>query len=465
MSPIQFLRILLARRWIVLITLVVCMVVAMGVAKTLPERYPARARVLLDLIKPDPVTGQSISGGFARGYVKTQIEIIQDFRVTGVVFDRLGWAQNPAVVAAWQAETGGVGDIRRWGGDKISQNTSANIVEGSNILEIIYESPNADDAKQIVSLIREAYIEASLQFKTDGASRTASWYRDQAEAARKVLTAAEVAKNSFERANGLVVSPGGNEAESTKLTALQQALVAAQSGESSQQFAATVQASTSPVVDQLKMQLATLNDQLELAAEKLGTQHPSYQSGLARRKLLEKQLATEKAAAAGAGAAQSGASRRSVADLQSQYEAQKSKVLGMKDTLDQLAALQREVDLRRSQYEKAAARTADLQLESNVSESGLVVLGDAVGGKERSFPIWSKIIGLAAAFGAALGIVVAVLTELYARRIRGPEDLRFASNVPVLAVIADRQSSPWRDRIRRLLTRGNSADAPLQPAQ
>jgi capsular polysaccharide biosynthesis protein len=95
----------------------------------------------------------------------------------------------------------------------------------------------------------------------------------------------------------------------------------------------------------------------------------------------------------------------------------------------------------------------------------LVILGDAVGGKERSFPIWSKIIGLSAAFGLALGIVLAVLTELYARRIRGPEDLRFASKVPVMAVIADRQPSPWRDRIRGWLTRADPAGAPMQPAQ
>ena len=62
MSPIQFLRIIIARRWIILATLVTCMIVALSVARILPERYPARARVLLDLIKPDPVTGQIIGG-------------------------------------------------------------------------------------------------------------------------------------------------------------------------------------------------------------------------------------------------------------------------------------------------------------------------------------------------------------------------------------------------------------------
>jgi uncharacterized protein involved in exopolysaccharide biosynthesis len=465
MSPIQFLRILIARRWIILVTFLTVVVVAVGVAKTLPERYPAEARVMMDLVKPDPVTGQTISGVLARSYVRTQVEIIKDFRVTGEVVDRLGWVNNPEIIAAWKDETGGYGDIRRWAADRISANTSAGIVEGSNILAIVYESPNPDDAKQVASLLREAYLAASLQFRTDGAGRTAVWYREQADAARKVLTLAEEAKNNFERANGLVITAGGTEAESTKLSSLQQALVAAQSGEATQQFQASVTGSTSGVVDSLKVQLATLNDQIEQAAEKLGTEHPTYKSGIARRNLLMKQLANETAVARNAGAIQSSASRRTVADLQAQYDAQKAKVLGMKDILDQHGRLQREVDLRRSQYEKAAARTADLQLESNVSESGLVILGDAVGGDVRSFPIWRNVIALASAFGLALGIVVAVLTELYARRIRGPEDLRYASKVPVLAVITDERPSALTDRIRRFLTRGNPADAPLQPAE
>jgi succinoglycan biosynthesis transport protein ExoP len=465
MSPIQFLRILIARRWIILATLLTCVIVALSVAKTLPERYPARARVLLDLIKPDPVTGQIISGGFARGYINTQIELIRDYRVAGDVVDKLGWAQDPNVVAAWQSATGGVGDLRRWAAERIIKNTSASVIEGSNILEITYESPNSDDAKQIASLLREAYITASLRFKTDSAGRTADWYREQADRAQKLLATAEATKSKFEQDNGIVITAGGTEAESTKLAGLQQALVALQSSEGTQEFQATLQSTQSSVVDQLKMQLATLNDQLQQAAEKLGTEHPTYKSGVLRRNLLTAQLARETAAARAAGAAQSGSSRRSVAELQAQYNAQKAKVLGMKDKLDTLAQMQREVDLRRSQYEKAAARTADLQLESNVSENGLVILGDAVGGAERSFPNWPQITGLSVAFGLALGIALAVLTELLARRIRGPEDLRFASKVPVLAVIADVAPSPWRDRIRKLLTRRKSGDVGMQPAQ
>ena len=58
MSLAQFLRILIARRWIILVTLFTCVAVALAVARILPERYPAKARVMLDIVKPDPVTGQ-----------------------------------------------------------------------------------------------------------------------------------------------------------------------------------------------------------------------------------------------------------------------------------------------------------------------------------------------------------------------------------------------------------------------
>lgn len=464
MSPIQFLRILYARRLIILASLVTCMVVALVVASIMPERYPAKARVLLDIVKPDPVTGQVISSGFARGYIKTQMELIQDYRVAGDVVDQLGWTQNPTVVAAWQAETGGVGDLRRWGAQRIIDSTTVNIIEGSNILEISYEAPNPDNAKTVVGLLRQSYIDASLRFRTDSAGRTADWYREQAERAQTALSSAEVAKSKFVQDNGIVVTDGGTEAESTKLAGLQQALLAAQGSEGAQQFQATMRATTSTVVDQLKLQMATLGDQMEQAAERLGVEHPTYKGMLARRKLLEAQLSRETAAAQAAGAAQSGSSRQSIADLQRQYETQKVKVLGMKGTLDQLARLQREVDLRRSQYEKAAARTADLRLEANVSESGLVVLGDAIGATKPSFPNWPQITGVSLALGLVLGLALAVLTELLARRIRGAEDLSFASKAPVLAVIADAAPSPLRGRIRKLLTRRESS-ADLQVAE
>lgn len=464
MSLAQFLRILIARRWIIFTTLITCVVVALAVASTLPERYPARARVLLDVVKPDPVTGEMIGPNAARGYIRTQIELIQDYRIAGDVVDKMGWAQNPGLLAAWQGSTDGTVDFRRWGAQRIIDGTDVNVVEGSNILEITYQSPDPELSKQVVTLLRESYIDNSLRFKTDSAGRTADWYREQSDKAQQALAQAEAVKTKFERENNIVVGPNG-ESEQSNLISLQAALMQARGGATAQQSMQSAAVTTS-VVDQLKVQLATLNDQIAQAAEKLGVQHPTYKAMISRRNLLNSEISRETSVQNSNRAAVGSAGQRTVATLQREYEAQRVKVLGMKDKFDQLAQLQRDVDLRRSQYEKAAARTADLKLASNVSESGLVVLGDAIGASVPSFPNWPQVWGLSIAFGLGLGLVLAVFTELLKRRIRGTDDLGFASKSPVLAVVADVAPSPWRDRITRLVSRRRRpVDAGWQPAQ
>ncbi|KAB7648926.1 Wzz/FepE/Etk N-terminal domain-containing protein [Polymorphobacter fuscus] len=465
MSIMQFLRILMVRRWIIIISLVTCVVVAVATAKSLPERYDARARVILDVVKPDPVTGQMLGGPAVRSYIKTQTELIQDYRVAGDVVDRAGWLQNPAVIAAWQADTGGVGDMRRWAAQRIINATNAGMVDTSNILEITYEGPNPEVAKTIVSMLRDAYIDASLRFRTDSAGRTADWYREQSDRAQRALVAAEDAMNKFEKDNGIVMGPQNAEAESSKLASLQGALMAARASATDRDFEATRAATTAPVVDQLKVQLATLNDQIGQAGERLGTEHPTYKALLSRRQMLNSEISRETAAARAAGAMQSGSSASSIARLNAEYEAQKALVLGMKGKLNELGQLQREVELRRDQYQKAAARTADLRLQANLSESGLVVLGDAMANGAPSFPKWPMILGMSAGFGLALGIVIAMITELMARRVRGVEDLAFATRAPVLAIVAEGNRTSWLDRIRNRFSSGRKATAEWQPAQ
>ena len=462
MSFIQFLRILMARRWIILASLIGCTVIAVAVASQLPERYPATARVMLDVIKPDPVTGAVIATQFVRGYTKTQIELIQDYRVAGEVVDRKGTASDPAVIAAWREATGGSPDIRRWLSERIIENTDARVVEASNILEISYEAPNPELARTTVGMIRDSYMEASLRFRTDAAGRTADWYRQQADKAQLSLVAAETAKSSFERENGLVMGAGGVDAETTKLQGLQSALLSARGAAG--QMISTQSMGTSGLAETLKMQLATADDQLQQAGERLGTSHPTYQALIQRRQLLQRQLSTELATGrSGGGDGGAAASRRTIGQLDGEYRAQKALVLGMKDKLDQLGALQREVELRRSQYEKAAERTADLKLQADVNETGLVPLGDPVGSGSPSFPNVPLTAVMAMLGGLLLGLIVAIGVELLGRRVRGSEDLAAAARVPVLAVIAGTRPSPIREWVRRRLTRSNNGA--MVPAQ
>ncbi|MEN9931948.1 MAG: hypothetical protein RIS17_521 [Pseudomonadota bacterium] len=464
MSIIQLLRILMARRWIVFGCMILSLIVAGAVGKILPARFPATARVLMDNFKPDPVTGTMMNAAGLRSFTRTQIELIKDYRIAGEAVDKLGLTSNPDLLAQWQSQTGGYGDFRRWIADRIIESTRVDLVENSNIMALTYEASNPEVARRTVNALRDAYIENSLKFRTDSAGRSAEWYREQANRALKSLEAAEAAKTRFEQENGIVMT-GAGEAETVKLASLQAAVTAARSNESVQQFEAMRQSTTSGVVDQLKVQLATLNDQIETASERLGTKHPTYIAMLSRRQQLERQLAREQAAARQAGAAQLGASRGSIAQIEAAYEAQRAKVFAMKEKLDKLNQLVSEVVLRRTQYEQAAKRTADLQLESNVADAGLIVLGDATVSGTPSFPNWPMIIGLATGAGLALGIVMGLFVELVNRRVRGSEDLSYAARVPVFAVIAERRKPEWHQFVKRIISRSNATPSGMQPAQ
>ena len=462
MSIAQFLRILIARRLIVLTTLAVSMIIAVALCLFLPPKYPATARVLMDLIKPDPVSGQVIASAFARGYTKTQTELITDYRVAGDVVDRLHWEKNPALLADYAANSDGTSDFRRYEAQKIIDNSDAQLVEGSNILEITYKGGNPILAKNVVAALRAAYIDASLRFRTDDAGRTADWYVGQASKAQAALATAEAKKSEFERANGIVMAPGGADSETMKLEQMQSSLLSARG---SVGLVGASRAITSPAVENLKAQLNTLDTSMVQAGQRLGTSHPTYIGMVEQRKVLVQELARETAAAradaAGAVSANTGAS---AARLEGELAAQKEKVLALKPKLDELAQLQREVDLRKAEYEKAASRAADLKLQADVSETGLVPLGEPFVLGTPSFPNKPLFLALGFLVGLAMGVVIAIVTELVSRRVRGPEDLAQAANAAVLAVIADTTPLSLSRRLRRRLGRdGRIAD--LQAAQ
>jgi succinoglycan biosynthesis transport protein ExoP len=453
MSLIQFLRILAARWKMILGAMLACMAVATVIALLLPKRYPASARVMLDIGRPDPVTGQAVSAR-DRGYVRTQVEMIRDMRVAGAVVDRLGLANDPATIAAYVAtgRTETDGGIRGWLGQQIIDNTDADLVQGSSILEISYQTSDPERAKQVVGVIREAYIDAALRFRTDAAGRTSDWFREQSEKSRQALATAEADLSQFMTKNDIVIV-GGVDGDTAKLAQLQAALQQARGMQSSADAAVASRIASDPVVDSLQLQLSTIEDELALAGARLGPAHPTYKAIEARRATVAGQLAQARSKGAAGVAAMSGAARQSVSQLEAQVDAQEKIVLARKPILDELVRLNREVELRRSQYESAAARTAQLRLEADVSEAGLVVLGDPVASRTPSYPKVNLIIALSAFFGLGLGVLSALIAEFIARRVRGQEDLSYAAGAPVLVTVGSAAPSPLRLRIQKLFGR------------
>lgn len=436
MSLVQFFRILWARRSIVLIATLACLFGAVLVGKLIPARFKADSRVILDIVKPDPVTGEIIASGFARAYVKTQIELITDQRIAGPVAEKLGWLASPQLAAQYQSRpSSDTRDFRQWLADRVIQGTSANLIEGSNILEISYTTSSAAIAAKVADTIRQTYIEQAISTRREDATTNADWFQKQEDRIRQQLSEAQKRKADFERANGIVLGPDNVDEESKRLASLGGVGPAASA------------ASGAPIITPPNLEagkLASADAAIAAAANTLGPNNPQLQDMRRQRDALATAMAASRPTITAAPAVRNGPS---VASL---YGAQMAKVLAQRGKVDEAKQLAADVSVLDDQYRKTSARAADLLQQSQSTESGLTPLGSATAPQSPSFPNWPLLIFGSLGLGLGMGILTSLFVELLRRRVRGVEDLRM-EDVPLLGVMS--RLRPQKGFLSRLLSK------------
>ncbi len=433
MSIYQFFAIFWARRWLIVLSTLLCFTGAIMIAKLLPPRYESESRLMLDIVKPDPVTGEVVASQFARAYVKTQVELIRDYRIAGQVVDDLGWEKSPVLAARYAARAGSdTRDFRRWLAQLVIDNTDVKLIEGSNILEISYTGSSPESARKVADTIRKAYVDQAVSLRREDAQNNADWFRTQASRIRELLTAAEKRKADFERANNIILGEDGqSDTDSTRLSALA-ASAPAQGTSVVTPPSAVVQPTESP-------QLAQANAAVAAAERVLGPNNPD----LINLKRQRDAIAASLPVSAPVSAPRVVTTGPSIGAL---YSAQQAKVLAQRGKVTEARQLAADVAVLRGQYLKTASRSADLAQQGEATESGMTLLGNAVAPASPSFPRWPLIIIGSLGLGFALGIIMALLIELFSRKVRGIDDLRM-EGVPVIGVMARpllRRSGPRR---------------------
>jgi uncharacterized protein involved in exopolysaccharide biosynthesis len=426
MNIIQFFRILWAYRLLTVLTTAATLIGALVAVLIIPPSYEAKTRVMLNTLKPDPVTGESMVGNAARTYMATQRELIQDVGVAGQAVDQLGWLSDPETLQNYNATGSQDVDLRRVLAQRIVDRTRVEMIPATNILEIVFRAPTPADARTMANALRDAYIEPTLNSRRREANRNAGWFQTQAEKERVLLDRAEQAKTSYERENHIVMQDEKTDVETARLRAL-----ATQAG--------VGPVMTTPVIPQSSpaaIQLAQLDAQIAQASKTLGPNHPQMIQLKAQRATLAKVVAQDEAAAHNAASAAAAAAAQSASAMSSAVAQQTSKVIANRDKIEKLSQLQAEVNLHRAQMEKALARASELRQESAVADSGIAVLSEAITPRAPAFPNKPLIFGGALGIGAAIGLFLSLLIELFRRRVRGVEDLQHGTHVPLLAVIS-----------------------------
>jgi len=406
MSIMQFWRILCARWTLVAATTIFCLLGGALVIKMAPPRWDAEANVYLNLLKPDPVTGEMIGGPSSRAYIGTQMGLITDYTVVGQAVDKLGWLSDPTFIQQYQNRSqSDTRDFRRWLAQIIIDRTRVTVMDNSNILNIIYTGSDPESAKAVANALMQSYLDNSLSFRRAEAIKSADWYASQAKKAKISLEEAQTAETAFERQNNVVMMQHEHtDVDSARLTAMAAQSFTADSGGGGAQA-----------------QLAEIDAQIKNASETLGPNHPDLIALRAKRNAL---LSI---------ARQGGAPTES--SHGSRVDQQKALIIAERDKLSKLRNLHSEVELQRDLYNKTAQKEIDFRQQAAVADTGLTPLGSASAPQSPSYPKIPLIVGGSLGLGLALGLLVALLTELLNRRVRGAEDLQSLPGVPLLTVL------------------------------
>ncbi|MCC6534645.1 MAG: chain length determinant protein EpsF [Burkholderiales bacterium] len=457
----QFLRILRARWLLILLTLSIAVGTTIAVSLLLPPRYTATATVVVDIKGIDQISGMLLPMLPMSGYLATQVDIIQSHNVARRAVDLLKLADNPAAKEMYYKDTGGKGNMRDWLADLLLKYLKVEPSRESSVINIGYTGNDPRFAAAVANAIVQSYIQTNLDLKVAPARQTNTFFNEQIKTLKDNLEKAQANLSAYQREHGIIATDERLDVENNRLNDLSSQLVALQAQtydattrqRQVQEFVARGQVPdtlpdvlSNPVIQGLKASLTQLEAKQNELTSKLGKNHPSYQAVVAEIDGVKRQLIAEmKTISTTLGNAASLAQKRED-QVRGSLGAQRAKVLQMKKVRDDLTVLMREVDNAQRAYDGAQGRMTQTKLESQTTQTNIMVINEAIEPIEPSSPRLILNTALALILGSMLAVGVALLREMSDRIVRSDADLSETLGVPVLGALGS-EKRPRRRRI------------------
>ncbi len=440
MSFSQFLAILIAHRKAALIAFVGSLVLVIGLSLVWPKTYSATAVVVVDQ-KPDPVSANPYSSMTTPGFMATQVEIFQSDRVALRVVRNLRLAESMQARLEWAEATNSTGSIESWLAERLQKKVDVKPSRESNLINVTYKADSPKEAAFKANAFVQAYLDTNLDLRADPAKQYSSFFDVRAKQLREELEAAQAKLSAYQKDKGIIASDERLDIETARLSDLStqlvqlQALTAESNSRKNQAARSTDQLQdvlTNSLISTLKADLSREEAKLKQATTIWGENHPSVIQTRASVAELKERLAAE-IRKVGSGVSVTNAINQSrEADVKAALEAQRVKVLQLKEQRDQLGILQKDVENAQRAYDNVLARLSQSSLESENKLPNVAVLSPAVEPIKQSSP---KML-LNSVGGFFLGLLLAMGTALVAefkdRRIRSLQDLTKTLSLPVI---------------------------------
>lgn len=440
----QFLSILRARWRIAVIVFGVIVGLTVALSLLLPKKYSATASIVVD-VKPDPLTAFASQLNGNSSLMATQVDIIQSDRVARRVVRGLKLAENAQIRSQWQSQMDGEGDIETWLVRLFRKELEVRPSRESNVIAISYEAADPRFAAGIANSYAQAYIDTVLELRVDPAKQFNSFFDARAKEARDALEKAQARLSAFQQQSGVVMTDERLDIENQRLNELSTQLVMLQSmaaEATSRQAQANAgsadkmqEITSNPVVGALRSDISRQEARLQEISARLGDNNPQVVELKANIAELRQRIDSEvKRLSAGVGVS-GNISRQREAQTRAELDAQRSKVLRLKQVRDESTLISRDVENAQRTYDLIVQRANQSSLESQATASNVSLLSLAVPAIEHSSPklLLNTLVSIFLGLLLAIGIVL--LLEMLDRRVRTLDDIVTALELPVLGVM------------------------------
>ncbi len=437
----QFLSILKARWWLVLLVLATVAGATLVVNLLLPKQYEASASVVLDF-KPDPLSVALYGGMAPPALMATQVDIIRSDRVAQRVVRNLKLNENPQIRQQWQEETQGQGSIEAWLATLFQRNMKVEPSRESSVISISYTAADPRFAAGLANAFVQAYVDTVLELRVDPARQYSTFFDSRAQEARTALEKAQTRVSTFQKENDIIATDERLDIENARLNELSSQLtmlqaISAESGSRQAQAQGgqgdrMQEVLNNPIVGALKADVNRAEARLQELSTRLGDRHPQVLEARASAQELRTRLDAETRRAMGSVTVSNTINRQRLADVRSSLDAQRTKVLRMKAVRDEGVVLLRDVENAQRAYDAVLQRFTQTSLESQTTQSNVNILTQAAPPLKPTTPRVALNTLIATVLGSLLAVGLALALELRDRRVRTIDDVVATLGLPVI---------------------------------
>jgi succinoglycan biosynthesis transport protein ExoP len=483
----QYIRTLKRGKWLILLLTIICLILGGLVASIATPVYLSSSKIIADPQKPSANTSeQYIASSMVFLFYNTQYEIIKSRFIAESVVDDLGLVSeyknnqlnNKKSTDSWLGELKKSffsyiksndekkskiltdSEIRIIIATEIASKLKVSGGQKSQIINLSYESPNAEKSTQIVNAISQAYIQFGLESRLAEVKNTETWYSEESDELKTKLKGAENRLQKFRISQKLVGTGQQQKDLSTRLSSLNKELIDSknQLNTIEQQYfrvkelkkdspslyslEAVIQSNAAnDLVKEVAMLTRTVNELNERYREK----HPKMIKAKTALRSAEVTLDKTLEKIVDGIKDKYKFARLNVEDIEGLIDSEKMAMQQLQGNNFELNSLEREVENNQRIYESFLTQMMVTNIQNDFTGSNIQIIDYATIPKFPIKPNKQLIIIFASFVGVFLGMILVLAREVINDTFKTPDDIQAKLALSALGitpiVIKDKDST------------------------